>query len=71
MNNTIVEAAKRYADIIKNTEDEIAKIKAELLDIGVPGNTIVKLKPIWQHDVHYLLGKEAEKRGEEISDKTG
>lgn len=65
MSNTIEEAAKKYADIRINAEIEIEKIKAQLLDIGVPGSTVVKLKPIWQHDVHYLLGKEAKKLDKE------
>ncbi|MBU2511272.1 hypothetical protein KJ966_08030 [bacterium] len=67
----IEEAAKKYADIKKNTENEISKIKNLLLNIGVPGSTIVKLQPIWQHDVNYLLKKETENLDTEISKKAG
>ncbi len=67
----IEEAANKYADIKKNTDNEIAKIKQQLLDIGVPGSTIVKLKPVWQPDAYYLLRKEAGNTGEEFSKKAG
>ena len=67
----IEEAANKYADIKKYTDNEIAKIKEQLFDIGVPGSTIVKLQPVWQPDVNYLLRKESENLGEEISKKAG
>ena len=59
----IKEAAQKYTDLKANTENEITKIKEQLLDVGVPGSTVVKLQPVWQHDVNYLLRKEAEKAG--------
>lgn len=54
----IEEAIKKYTDIKQNTANEIAGIKQQLSDIGVPGSIIVKLKPIWQNDITYALRKE-------------
>ena len=54
----IADAAERYSEIKRYTEEEIAKIKQQLLETGVSGSTIVKLKPIWHNDVDYLLKKE-------------
>jgi len=67
----IEEAAKKYMQIMENTENEIAKIKQQLIDIGVQGSTIVKMKPIWHHDVYYLLKQEIENPGDKISKKAG
>ncbi len=67
----IEEAAKKYVEIMEKSEKEIAKIKQQLIDIGVQGSTIVKLKPLWHHDVNYLLRKEIENLGNELTKKAG
>ncbi len=55
--HVIEEAIKKYDDVKMNAENEIARIKEQLLAAGVPGETIVKLKPRWQPDVSYLLNQ--------------
>ena len=53
------EVVKKYSDIRKNTDEEIAKIKKQLSELGVSGSTLVKLKPLWLNDVDYLITKGA------------
>ena len=53
------EVVKKYSDIRKNTDEEIAKIKKQLSELGVSGSTLVKLKPLWHNDVDYLITKGA------------
>lgn len=53
----IEDAIKKYDEIKMSTENEIAKITEQLLGAGIPGETIVKLKPSWKPDVSYLLGQ--------------
>ena len=53
----IEDAIKKYNEIKISTETEIAKIKEQLSGAGIPGETIVKLRPRWQPDVSYLLGE--------------
>jgi hypothetical protein len=67
----IEEAAKRYNEIVENTDNEIAKIKQQLLDSGVPGSIVVKLKPSWHNDVSFLLRKEIENLNNELMRKAG
>lgn len=54
----IEEAIQKYTDIKERAEKEIADIKQQLLDIGVSGTTVAKLKPMWHNDTVYLLRKE-------------
>ena len=67
----IEEAANKYANLKKKTDHEITEIIKKLLEIGIPGNTVVKLKPVWQHDVDYLLREHSKNLNDSVSKKMG
>lgn len=68
---TIEGAIESYAAIKKNTTQEIANIKRQLLDAGVAEATAQKMSPAWASDVDDLLLKEVEKLGAEIDSLKG
>lgn len=69
MAGQIEEVVNSYLALKENTENEIAKLRQQLLETGLPGSTIVKLKPVWHNDALYLLRKEIENLNTEISKK--
>lgn len=68
---TIDGVFESYGTVRRTADQEMAKLKRQLLDAGVPEATALKVIPVWSSDFEALLANEIEKLDGEIETLKG